>query len=128
MIGSFGKLTFEVSADKVKTFSGLSREHKATFASHEIINGAPLLQHTGRELQSVSFSMTFRADLGVNPQEELDSLKKMITEAEPQKLFIGDVLMGQFVIENISETYNNIDRAGKIYAASVSITLKEYIK
>lgn len=127
-LGSFGKLVFEVSADKVKTFSDLSRELKSTFASHDIINGKPLLQHTGLELQTISFSMTFRVDLGVNPKTELEELRKMLESGSAYKLFIGDELMGSFVLESVSESYGNIDKNGKIYSASVNISLLEYVK
>lgn len=126
MIGSLGEVVFTVSADKVSTFQNLIREIKAVYTTHEIINGKTLLQHTGYEPQQISFSVDFRVELGVNPLKEAEKLKILLEKAEPVKFFVGDALIGSFVVENIKETFSHIDTNGKIYRISSELTLKEY--
>ncbi len=127
MIAQFGEIVFEVSADKVKTIKNLSRERKATFASHTILNNKPKLQQTGYELDTISFEMQLVLSHGVSPKTELETLSNMLQAGEQQPFFLGDELLGEYVLESFTETYLNIDNKGNVFSANVSLSLREYI-
>jgi phage protein U len=130
VIGSLGEVSFEVSGKKVKTFDGLTRNAAARLAFHELINRKPLAEFVGAALESVSFSMTLSAYLGLNPIKEAETLRKMrdeglavpfILDGKPQ----GD---GLWLLESLSETWKYIDASGKPGIIECSLTLKEYIE
>lgn len=127
MIGSYGDVVFNVSAEQVKTFGDFSRETRIKFAKHEIYNGKPVLQHTGAENCTVSMSIQLKASLGVNPKQEIDKLKQLADAGEEKPLVIGEEILGKYVLESISEKREHIDNRGNIINASVTIKLTEYV-
>ena len=77
MIGYLGDVVFEVSQQQVKTFGDLRRNASARLASHDLISRKPLLEFTGPALESLSFSMTLSSFLGIEPIEEVQTLRGM---------------------------------------------------
>lgn len=127
MIGNIGDVVFEVSVDAIRTFQSFDRSGKAKFARHDVIGRKPLLQYTGSDLQSISVTIQLRAENGVNPSEELTTLRDMKDAADFHPTFIGDEYMGNYVIEDIKETYSRVDNKGVLLAADVSLSLLEHV-
>lgn len=67
MIGYFGDISFKVSSDKVLTFKDLSKELKNRYVEHSVLNSKPILEYTGRDLETISLSIDFLASFGVPP-------------------------------------------------------------
>ena len=116
MIGSLGDVVFEVSSEKVQTFTIHGRKG--------------LLEFTGLSAASISLNIRLDAGLGVIPKDELDYLHfvlkshyavPLILDGEPQ----GD---GLWVLESIDEKHEIIDNYGTSIAVEVSLKLKEYIE
>ncbi|MCP4747973.1 MAG: phage tail protein [Desulfobacteraceae bacterium] len=126
-MGTFGKIVFETSSEKVLTFDGFERQTKARFASHTVIGQKPVLEHLGTDLDQISMNILFDAFLGVNPLEQINALREMISYGEEQNLVINDEKIGKFVIESMNENWKAVDNKGRLLAAQVSITLKEYV-
>ena len=59
LIGSWGDFTFEVSRESVKTFTGLKWDSSVKYATHDRHLKEPLLEFTGKDVESMSFSMLF---------------------------------------------------------------------
>lgn len=74
-IGSLGAITFEVSADKVRTFDGFERSGSARLAFHERQGGKPLAEFLGPNVDSISMDIRFSVYDGVNPTEEVKALR-----------------------------------------------------
>ncbi len=66
MIGTFGDVTFEVSSDKVRTFSDMKRSGSSRLASHDLIGRKPLLEFGGPGLETLTFNMALSAFLGLD--------------------------------------------------------------
>ena len=130
MIGSLGSVVFDVSSEHVRTLRDMKIQHSAKYSEHAIHGGKALLEFTGYSPASLSFSVRLDAGLGVNPKEELEALREILTshkavpfilDGEPQ----GD---GLWALESIDESYEVIDSHGTFIAADVSLKLKEYIE
>lgn len=126
-IGSYGPVTFTASEQQVRTFSGLQIQRKARFARHEVINSKPLLEHTGDDLDAVSFSMRFDIALGVNPRTEMAALAAIKEAGEAYPLVIGGTVLADYVITDLSEEWRRIDGRGNVLVASVNVQLLEYV-
>ena len=76
IIGSWGDITFSVSRQTVKTFDGLKWESGVKYSAHDRHLKEPLLEFTGPDTESMSFSMFFSVFLGVKPIAEVSKLLK----------------------------------------------------
>lgn len=126
MLGTFGDVTFEVSEERVRSWRDFQRSGKARWASHELVQDKPVLQHVGPDLEEIKFSVRFDVAQGLNPAAEIDKLRKMRDAAEPQTLTIGGHPLGKFALESLDESHNWFDNRGGLLGASVSLSLKEY--
>ena len=125
MIGSFGKIVFEVSRDLVRTFDAFKRKGSATFAEHLVLEGKPRLQHTGSELDRVSFTVRLDTSLGVDPAQEIQKFREIKDTGNPQKMIIGGWVFGDFVLVSLEDNWTRIDGKGRLMTADVNIELKE---
>jgi len=125
-VGSLGQLTFKCSDEMVRTFSDLSVDREARWATHDIIGGKPMLEFVGEGLTKVSFKMRFDISLGYPPKVGLDRVKRMLENRKYKTLVIGSEYIGRFVIESISETQKYFDGKGNCLVAEVSVSLTEW--
>lgn len=124
MLGSFGDVVFEASADRIRTFSGLSVSRTARFATHELYGRRPTVEYLGPSLESASMTIRLDASWGLNPAEELKKLKTMLDGGAAHDLIIGDRVIGAFVLEGLTEAHNVIDGRGRLLVAEVSLSMK----
>jgi phage protein U len=129
MIGYLGDIVFETSDQRILTFADFKHDITARWESHAIIGQKPRLEFIGAELETVSFTILFKADLGVKPSEELQKLREKIQNGKAELLVIGGIPLGDdlWVIESMSESWNCLWNEGQLYSASGDITMKEYI-
>lgn len=127
-IGSFGNIVFEVSSDKKRTFDELNRSGSARIALHNRQGLKELPEFLGPGAETISFSMRISAYDGINPKEELETLRAyrdtgtavlFVLNGEP----VGD---GYWLIESISEEHPVIDNKGRTVVATCSVTIREY--
>ena len=114
------------SADMIRTFGEVKRSAKARFAVHDVVEGKPVLQHVGRDLDEVSFAVRLDAGAGVDPELEIETLRAMLDTGEPQRLILGGIPRGKFVLESLDETRRHTDGRGRLLLAEVGLKLKEY--
>lgn len=127
--GSFGDIVFEVSSRHVLTYRDYKRTTKARYGSHEIIGQKPIIEYLGPDGEELSFSMQFRPELGVNPAEEADKVRKICETGKHDYLIIGNVVIGAnpWVIASVSESAEIWDNMGRIIKSKIDVTLKEYV-
>ena len=132
IIGSFGSLTFEVSAKKTMSINGdLQRTSTARIGEHTPVNGLGMLWHQGRELKTISFPILLTSALGVDIASEIKKLEDMIDLGEYDYLILGGNVLGQFpyILSSYSETmksYNSMTNL--IDLCEVTLELKEYVE
>lgn len=128
MVGSYGKVIFEVSSKKILTPNKISRTLGATYATHTLIKNKPRKQLIGAKPEGVTLSITLRADLGYKPRNMLEKLRKMSENGQAERLIIGGVPASKLplVILDISETWDVVLQHGELFQASVTLTMEEY--
>ena len=130
MIGSFGEVVFEVSAEKVRTFRDFQIQRSAKYTEHAIHGRKGLLEFTGLSASTVSLNIRLDAGLGINPKEELSALHEILAKHEALPFILDGEPQGDglWVLESIGENYDIIDNQGTFIAVEVSLKLKEYIE
>ena len=128
VIGTWGDIVFAVSRKEIKTFTGLKWDSGAKYAAHDRHLKAPLLEFTGTDVESMSFSMFFSAFLGVNPMTEIAKLLTAQRNGEVNRLVIGTKAYGtgRWVITKVSSDLERYDNRGNLLVAKVSVTMNSY--
>ena len=127
VVGSYGDIVFQVSADKVRTWEEASRTGKARWARHELLGRKPIMEYTGPDLATFALTIRLDAGLGVDPAQELKDLQDLRDGAEPKMLVLGGRVQGLYALESIDETWQRTDKAGNILLARARLALTEYI-
>ena len=130
MVGTLGDVVFEVSAEAVKTFDSLNMQYSAKYAQHDIHGKKGLLEFTGLDPTKISLKIHFDTALGVNPKDELITLRKMLEAGKAVPFILDGEPQGWnlWVIESLSEDHKTLNNTGALVAAQVSINLKEYVE
>ena len=128
IVGSWGNITYAVSRQTVKTFDGLIWESGVKYSTHDRHLKEPLLEFTGTDVESMSFSMFFSAFLGVNPIAEVSKLLKAMRRGEVHRLVIGPKAYGtgRWVITKVSNSLERYDNRGNLLVAKVNVTMNSY--
>lgn len=129
MIGTLGKkIVFEVSDERVFTWSSMSREVAGRWASHTVMGVKPKSEFMGAENQSITIQITLSAALGVRPRAMLEQIEAMVEAGEAEYFIVGSKPVGKnpFRITASSETWDKVFNRGELYKATLSITLEEY--
>ena len=130
LVGNLGNfITFEVSSNKVLTFSGMSRKVTGRWAEHQVIGGKAEAEFLVADLQEVSMSIFLSTMHGVRPRKTLERIHKAVEKGEYFTFVIGGQKVGKkkWRITSTSETWDNIIRDGDLVSAKVSVTLREYV-
>lgn len=128
-IGTLGEdIVFTVSREKINTFSDLKYDFGAKYSTHERHLKTALLEYTGLEAESISFTMTFSPSLGTDPLEEIEKLRKAVSEGKIMRLIIGSKQYGahKWVITKISNTLKTFGKYGNLQFVKVDVSLKSY--
>jgi hypothetical protein len=126
MIGSFGGLLFQVSADVVQTFTELKRSAQGRFAQHEVIGAKPLTEYLGPDLDTGSFTMNLDASLGVNPSSMIEKVLSFARNGSASSFILGGRNFGVFNIVSASAAYGIVTGSGGVISAKIDVGLKEY--
>ena len=134
-IGSLGSLiTFEVSTDKkgklkVLTFDKLSQKVSGRYSTHNIIGSKPKTEFLGADLRALSFNIHLSAMHGVKPRTTIENIEKAVESGTVLPFAVGSKKVGanKWVIESMSETWEEIYNKGELVSASLSLSLKEYV-
>ena len=129
VIGSFGPyITFEVSDEKIFTFSNMKREVSARWNTHNGILCEKTSEFEGPDLTSMTFDIKMSAAHAINPRVMLEALEYEIKAGEVEMLVIGGKMVGSgyYKITKMSEAWDTIFMHGELYECTVSITIEEY--
>ncbi len=128
VIGTWGDITFAVSRNQIKTFDGLKWDSGAKYSTHDRHLKEPLLEFTGTDVESMTFTMFFSAFLGVNPIADVSKLLIAMRRGEVHRLVIVPKAYGtnKWVITKLSNSLKRYDNRGNLLVAKVSVTMKSY--
>lgn len=116
----------DIGFGKLVSPTGFDSRLAISYAEHQVIEGKPLLQYTGHGLGEISLSFLFHADF-CKPQMVWDDLITLATSHKAFPLSQGNgLLLGKFVIADISRTTSYAAEDGTLYAFECKLNLKEY--
>ena len=128
-IGTLGRnVVFEVSDDRVFTFSELTREVTSRWTNHEPQGVKPKPEFLGAGLQTASLTITLSATLGVRPRDVLEAIENMVENGTAETLVIGNRPVGSnpFRLTGSSEAWNTVYNRRELARATLTISLEEY--
>ena len=128
-IGTLGRnVVFEVSDDRVFTFSELTREVTSRWTNHEPQGVKPKPEFLGAGLQTASLTITLSATLGVRPRDVLEAIENMVENGTAETLVIRNRPVGSnpFRLTGSSEAWNTVYNRGELARATLTISLEEY--
>lgn len=134
IIGCLGseenQVLFEVSAETVRTLDNFQWSGSARYGVHQRHAGNALTEFTGLDPDQIAFDVTFSAELGVNPMEEIWQLWRFLRNGTTLPLTIGTHGYGRYrwTITSMSVKSKFFDCHGEIYHAVVSLKLQEYLR
>ena len=126
MQGLYGVFPFTVSDSEVCTFRDLKKSRELVYAEHQTLDGLSRLQLTGRNLDTLSFTVQI-VPLGATSTVDarllaLDELSLLGTELP---LVSGLKYYGMFVLKSY-EILRKTVHYGVCLAAEVTLNLQEY--
>lgn len=126
MQGLYGAFPFTVSDEEVCTFRDLKRGRELAYAEHKTLDGLPRLQHTGRNLDTVSFNVQI-VPLGILSTVELRlrALEALSLLGMEMPLVIGLKYYGMFALKSY-EILRKTIHYGVCLCAEVTLNLQEY--
>jgi hypothetical protein len=130
MIGTFGVLMFECSRRRIHTFDDLKISNSNRFAEHEVHLQTPVLEFCGPGLTAVRFRMNFNKQWGSDPFMSLMVLRTYVKTGFVAPLLIGmrPITLGfnLFICDSVEEEHKWFDGRGRLFGASVDVSLREY--
>lgn len=127
-VGSMGDIPFVVSYGKIRTFSDYGRSGSGRWAKHDLIGRKPVMEFLGPDVEKVSMKIQLRTDHGINPESELERLRKMRDTGAVFPFILGGAPVSDnyWLLEDLGENVSYWRAGGKILSVSVDITLTEY--
>lgn len=135
VIGYLGKsasegVIFEVSDQTVRTLSNWKWSGSVRYAVHQRHNYHALTEYTGMDPDKITFDMELRVELGVKPLDDIVKLWTYHREGIALALTVGHKGYGKYRwnITSYSVEIKHTDKEGDPTAATVSVTLQEYLR
>ena len=128
-VGNIGRsVVFETSDSRILTFQNFTQIIKGRWASHTRTGEKPARQFLGPEVASLTFTITLSAEHGVQPRTTAENLELLVERGIPQTVVIGGRQVGhaQFVVTEISESWERIYNQGEVVRMTCNITMEEY--
>lgn len=135
MIGAIGSksindvIIFEVSTNKILTINNFVRRNSVRFAKNDVLLRKPVSQYVGPDLDTITFNIILKAQLGVNPQNEFNKLIQLQRDGTTLSIILGKSPFGMFRwrIVNLGMPLEEIDNTGFCRSCTVDISFEEYI-
>lgn len=121
-----GPITFEVSADRIRTWQEARRTGAARWAKLDIYGRKPLKEFLGPGLDTITLSVRLDIARGVVPRDELRQMRQQRDKGNVLQFSVGGELVGDFTLESIEEEWTRTNAAGVITVAQVHLQLEEY--
>lgn len=125
-VGSFGSVSFTVSAATVETFENMKWTSTANYSTHKVHGQQAILECTGFDSDKLTFDMTLSAFFGVNPLREVEKLNAIMRSKTGYALVLGTTVIGsRWVLTNISREFDHVFADGSLVSVKVQVTLRE---
>ncbi|MCR9267471.1 MAG: phage tail protein [Alphaproteobacteria bacterium] len=122
MFAQLGGIRFSLPAYVTAT----DAERAQSFAKHERIEGKPVLQAIGTDLEQITLEVTFHVGFS-DPELEIVRLRAAADRQEAMPLIYGNgTYRGRYVITRLAEKVRQSDPRGNLIKVTARIELQEW--
>ena len=124
-IGNWGSIVkFQTSDKRILTPDKMKYSFAARINKHNVINGYPIVEFVGPDLQTTTFTIELNALLGVRPKVIEDKLWYSLAEGVVAPLVIGGRnICSKAMLTNMGAAYNIILKRGEIMSMTIDLTM-----
>ena len=129
LIGSWGKIVFEVSGIGTFTFSEIEQKSSGRWATHETINSVPLSEFLGPGQDEINMKISITKMLGADPKAVYHLFRKLVRQGKNYPLILrGEPLSDNlWYVEEINGTSSRFaPGTGEVLWTEFSCVFKEY--
>ena len=125
--GVLGTFFFTVTDAEMVTFRDLKQQREIQFAEHKCVSGLPKVQHTGRNLDTLSLTVQLfpLTPLALTVDMRIDALRELAVLGEEVPLVLGLTYYGLYVLKSV-EVQHRIFHNGVTMSAEIALNLTEY--
>jgi hypothetical protein len=129
-IAAFGKKVFQVSSKSVYTFDGIAWGGSLDTESQEKVGSKPSTYIKGSSLDSLSFDVSLRADLGHDVRKEIESWEAIRDKRTPDIFILGQKPLGtnKWLLKSVNVSDTVIDGNGRMSKALLKLEFEEYVR
>lgn len=124
-IGNWGSaIKFQTSDKRILTFKNMKYNFSARISKHNMINGWPIVEFVGPDLQTTTFTVELNALLGVRPKVIEDKLWYSLAEGVVAPLVVGGRnICSRAMLTNMSTAYDVVLKKGEIMSMTIDLTM-----
>ena len=119
--GAFGDIPFEIQGINPKSYRERLSRGKPR---HRIVNGYPLIEDTGENERVIELTISIAYPFSNDPEATYKRLKRLMDDAQPQLLVIGQEVFGEFTIEEMEKS-SEFAPDGSVRKLTVTLKLVE---
>ena len=127
-IGYFGDVVFSVNQNYMLTPSKFEREGGSRWNDHALILHKPTSQFVGSELEKIKFNIILDVSHGVDPEEQLKTLRNIRDNGFVLPLVINStpVTNNYWRLDSLKENNNYYGKNGELIHTELELSLTEY--
>ena len=114
ILGSFGKVIFQVSSSTVETFKSMKITSSASYQGHKVHGGRTVQEFVGHDANKMTMEITLSAFWGIDPNKELSKLEELKNSKTAWALVLGTDVFGKWLLQSISAEYQYVYRDCKL--------------
>lgn len=124
-IGNWGDIVkFQTSDQRILTLDKLKYSAAVRIQKHNMIDGWPIVEFVGPDLQATTFSIELNALLGVKPRIVEDKIWYSMMDGVTAPLVIGGRnVCARAMITNMSTAYNVILKKGEVLSMTIDLSM-----
>jgi len=129
-IAVFGRKTFQVDANKIYTFNGLTYSSVLQTDAQGVDGQKPSTYIKGEGLDTLAISLPLEQQYGVNPRQEWNDWQTILSKKTPELFILGGVPIGKnkWLLKSVSPSDIKINNAGGITGLVLSLEFEEYVR
>jgi len=119
-------IIFVASSLFTQTYQGMTRKASGRYIDHEVINGPPVTEYTGRSLKDMDIEIMLHSKLCMDPLSAYERLEKACDSGRPQLVFLEGKNYGGYTIRSL-EGETTHWAYGRPAVMQINMTMREYI-
>ncbi|MBP3855011.1 MAG: phage tail protein [Ruminiclostridium sp.] len=129
-VGALGGVAFLVSPEKIKTARSISYKGSSTYAVHKRLLGKGLLEYTGSDPETISFSIRVSKVLGEAPDSSIATLRGYVNNGTIVPFVLGNKTYGSYrwIVKSFEVKGEEYDKKGNLIGSDISVSITEYAK